>query len=124
MLLGAVAVIRAEISLPHELEGLAGLCLRQAGLHLTAGEHFQGIRVEDFQEIVRIRIRYGEQIAVETDFRIDSGLNVRPVNGTLDLPAIRRIAAAGLRVVFRIDLDYIAVRILFAAGAAHDVGGL
>ena len=71
-----------------------------------------------------IRVRYGKQIAIKANFCIDRCLCIRPMDGTLYLAAVRCIAPARLRVVFRIYLDYIAILILLTTGTTYHIGGL
>ncbi len=67
----------------------------------------------------------GEEVVVQTDLRVDGGVGVHPVDGgALDLAAVGGIAALGLRVVLRQDLDHVAGLVLHAAGAADEVGPL
>ena len=133
----AVLIVHAEVSDAHEL--IAGsrpcaaafaLCIKllcvfnQSGFDLAALQHRQRFRIDAVKEVFigAVRLRIGEEILIQTDFRIDAGGSINPVNGsTLDLAPVGRISAATVGIVFGIDLNDVAVFILLTAGCGNEV---
>lgn len=127
----AVLIVEAEIAKTHELEGrgvlplavLHGvklLCfLHERGFDLAASQHVERIRVQAGEEILGgIGLRIGEEVVILAHLSLDAVFFVDPMDRrALDLAAIGGIAAAGVRIVSRVDFHDISILVLFAAGA-------
>ena len=104
--------IDAEIALPLELIAAARRRARQARLHLAALQHHQRIRVQvrlvilALRHVVRVRLR--EQVIVQPHLGVERVRGRHPVDRPLHLAAVRRVAAAGRRVVGAVQLDHLA----------------
>ena len=99
----AVTAVGAEVAQTHELVAGGSLGVSQGSLDLTAGQNLQRVLVHVAQQ----RLHGGgvggscmEQVLVQANLGIHSGLGIHPVDGgTLDLAAVSGIAAAGLGIV-------------------------
>ena len=115
--------IRAEVAESLELHRLADRQLRERRLDQAVLEHRLrgGVEVGD-QVAVGAGIGPGEEMVVQADL---GGHRVRgrdPVERGLRPAPIRRVAAAGRRVVRAAELDDLTARVLHHAGAGHEVG--
>ena len=128
MLGSGVLGVGAEVTQTHELEGGGSLGTCQAGFYLTAGEDFQRIGVQVLHQSFHaggVGVNSVEQVVVQTDLCVHSGLGIHPVDGSaLDLAAVGGIAAPGLGIVGSKNLHHIAVFVGDAAGALDQVGTL
>ena len=62
-----------------------------------------------------------EEAVVEADLDVAGVLLGDPMDGALDLAAVRGVAAAGSGIVGAGDFDDVARSVLLAAGAGHEV---
>ena len=127
MLRRRILVVGAEVAKSHELEGLSCLCILQASLYLTAGEHFQGIGIQTGQEILSgsVGVSILKEIIVLTDLCIPAGGGIHPVNGrALDLPSVGGVTTFGVGVIGCQNLGDIAVFVSDATGALNDISAL
>ena len=120
-----VLTVRHEVALTHKLVGLFRIprkTLEEVGLGLRPLDDLEGIRIDlelaSRQELSRIL--FAEKFAVEAQLRGNGRLLVDPVNRAANFPAIGRLAAAGLWIVFSKDSE-LAVDLLIAR-AADDIG--
>ena len=124
MVSGRILGVRAEITQTHELEGGRCLGILQTGFYLTTGENLQRVGVQTGKEILTCGIGVGivEEIVVLTNFRVTAGCGIYPMNGSaLDLPAVGRIAASGIRIVGCQNFGDIAVFVSDTACALDDI---
>ena len=127
MVRGAVLAVGAEVAQTEELVGGGSLGVFQAGFHLAAGEHLQGVGVQAAEEVLAGGVGIGivKQVIVLTDLGLAAVVGVHPVDGcALDLPAVGGVAPLGGGVVGGQHLHHVAVFVLDAAGAGDQVGTL
>ena len=94
-----------------KLAAVARLDGCQRRFDFTAGENFEGVRIELFQPIAfDVAQALAEQeFVVQTNFGVDCRGGVHPVNRPLDLATVGRLSAFGFRVVGANQLDNLAV---------------
>ena len=128
MLGGRILAVGAEVTQTHELIAVTGLGILQCGFDLTSGEDLQRIGIQILNQRFHagsVRIGSVEQIVVQTNLCIHSSLSVDPVDGSaLDLAAVGRVTATGLRIVGCQNLGDVAVLVGVVTGALDQVSAL
>ena len=112
MVRGAVLAVGAEVAQTEELVGGRSLGVFQAGFHLAAGEHLQGVGVQAAEEVLAGGVGIGivKQVIVLTDLGLAAVVGIHPVDGcALDLPAVGGVAPLGGGVVGGQHLHHVAV---------------
>ena len=125
-LLGLVVIaVGAEIAHAFKLHAVLGLKRRQGRLDLAAGQNLQRVGIEIFHEVVAVldvlRGFFGEEPVVEAQFGIDGVAGLDPVDRTLDLAAVDRVAALAVGIVGTMHFGDAAVGILHHLFAGDDV---
>ena len=109
----------------HELELIAGLCVGQSLFQLAALADDNAVGIQIILVVAALRdgihVRLGEELVVQAYLGIHGVGGAHPVDGTLDLAAIGRVAVAGLEVGSAVDDSDAAVGVLLDALALDDI---
>ena len=120
----AVPVL-AEIAHTLELHRFTGPDLRHGRLK-TCAHGPEGVRIDVIEERLPLRnivgICHGEKLFIQPHLSGKSVLRAHPVNGALDLAAVRAVASAGSRVVGTVNFLDIALGILHDIRAGNKIG--
>ena len=119
----AVLVVNAEIAVAHKLIAFRSRCACNILFSLTACENFKWIFVKIIEEVsvACIGIRNRKEVIVKSYFRIKTVVSVNPMDCASYLSAVGSISALCFGIILCINLNNIAVFILFAACAFYDV---
>ena len=113
MLRCCVTVVENKVALTHELEALGvfgALGHRRFGqtpLDLAALKDLETVGIQAVEEVLvgAVGLGIGKEIVVQPDLGVGTVVRIDPVDrGALDLAAVRRVAAAAVRIVLAEDL--------------------
>ena len=109
----------------HELELIAGLCVGQSLFQLAALADDNAVGIQIILVVAAlgdgVHVRLSEELVVQAYLGIHGVGGAHPVDGTLDLAAIGRVAVAGLEVGGAVDDSDAAVGVLLDALALDDI---
>lgn len=124
--LGCRVEVCHEVADALELQILSRLAVGSVVLNVAVLDSFEALRVEQFAEVALVsrRVLNAEQTVVNAHLSLVAVVGRYPVECALHLAVGALKAALADRVVLSLNFDDVALSILSAASALHDVGVL